>query len=161
MGGGESHNSNVARMGQQYDIIGNLLPKSVNPHTYLTPIADKGNEYLGKVTKPVNKFNTMITPGKAYLDDNVPILKAWNQTVENRPIDAAAIAAASIFGGGALMGGGGIAGMGSTGATSATGLTGAGSSGGLSSILGGMSTMQKARLANSLLNYAQQQGTRR
>ena len=101
-GGGDSHHSNVVDIGEMFDPTSWFLPKAINPHTYAKPVATATNEILSPVFKPINQFHTAITPGKSWLDEKVPLLKAWNDTVENRPADALGIAAATVFGGGAL-----------------------------------------------------------
>lgn len=112
MGGGDGNESFVSRLGEQLDPTSYFMPESINPHTYINPLTDTLNEGLSNISKPLNQFGTMITPGKQWLDEQVPLLQAWNETVENRPIDAAAIAAGTIFSGGALAGAGGGAGAG-------------------------------------------------
>jgi hypothetical protein len=144
LGGGDSHKSNVARLGAGLDPTHYFFKavglKAADPHTYLTPIADKTNGWFSKVSKPVNQFMTKITPGKQYLDDHVPILKSWNQTVENRPVDALGIAASTVFGGGALMGAAGGAGAGA-GAAGAPAASTAGGMGGLGGMAGASSAI--------------------
>lgn len=121
-GGGDSHHSNVADLGAMFDPTSWFLPEEINPHTYAKPVATATNELLSPVFKPINQFHTAITPGKAWLDEKVPLLKAWNDTVENRPADALGIAAATVFGGGALAGAGGAGGasLGAAGDAAAT-----------------------------------------
>ncbi|WAK01875.1 hypothetical protein [Methylobacter sp. YRD-M1] len=116
--GGTSHHSGVADLGETFDPTSHMVkglgaPKWMNPHTYLKPIATKSNELISPVTKTINKFDKSINPFHNYLDKNVPMVRAINETVENRPVDAAAIAAGLFFSGGALagaMGGGAAAG---------------------------------------------------
>ena len=135
IGGGESHKSNIAQYGEDFDptswITEAMGTDFLNPHKYIKPATDKLNEWLGTVTKPINKLNTQIEPGAAMLD-KTEMGHAWNQTIENRPVDAIAMVMAAIFGGGALAGAG-AGGAGAAGAPAASG--GAGAMGGL----GGMS----------------------
>ena len=102
-----SHHSSIADIGEMFDPTSWFAPKAINPHTYAKPIASFTNEVLSPIVKPLNRFGTMITPGKAWIDDQIPLAKKWNDVVENRPLDAAAIAAATYFTGGALAGAGG------------------------------------------------------
>lgn len=134
-GGGNSHKSNIAGLGEMFDPMSWILPDEINPHTYAKPIANWSNEALSKVAKPINQFHTAITPGKQWIDDNVGIAKAWNQTVENRPVDALAVAAATFFSGGAAAG----AGAGGAGATGA-GLGTAGNAAANAALAGGSAT---------------------
>jgi hypothetical protein len=125
IGGGESHKSNITPMGEAFDptswITKGIGADFLNPHKYINPATDKLNEWGSKITGPINRLNTQIEPGAAMLNQT-EIGKQWNETIENRPVDAAAMAMAAIFGGGALMGGGaasGAAPMGMAGSTGA------------------------------------------
>lgn len=140
LGGGESHKSNIAQYGEDFDptswITKGIGADFLNPHKYIKPATNKLNEWIGTVTKPINQLNTKIEPGAAMLNQT-PIGKQWNQTIENRPVDAAAMVLGAIFGGGALMGAGGAAGA--AGAPAASG--GAGAMGGLGGMSGAASAI--------------------
>ena len=115
IGGGESNKSNMSRMGEQFDptswITKGIGADFLNPHKYINPATDTLNKYIGKVTGPINKLNTQIEPGANMLDQT-EIGHNWNQTIENRPVDAAALVMGAIFGGGALAGAGAAGGGG-------------------------------------------------
>ena len=150
MGSGDSNESFVSRLGEQFDPTSYFMPEDLNPHTYINPITDKLNEGLSVIAKPINQFGTMITPGKQWLDDQVPLLQNWNDTVENRPIDAAAIAAGTIFSGGALAGAGGAAGasLGTAGNAAANAALAGGSATGAGAATGaGLGTLGSAGTA--------------
>lgn len=116
LGGGDSHGSNITSIGEMFDPMSYITPEAINPHTYSYDVTTSLNEGLSNVTGPLNQFMTTITPGKEWLDSQVPILQQWNETVENRPVDAAGIVAA-LYGGAAA---GGALGAGAGGASSAT-----------------------------------------
>ncbi|MGZ8270723.1 MAG: hypothetical protein ACXWT5_06030 [Methylophilus sp.] len=140
--GGTSHDSGIAAMGANFDPTHHLFQKTglkaIDPHTYAIPIADKSNKYLSKVVKPVHRLATKVDPLSNYLDKNVGLMHQWNQTVENRPVDAAAIVAATIFSGGALAGAGSGAGAAGAAGTSGATLAAPAASGVAGSSIGGL-----------------------
>ena len=123
------HHSFIADLGEMLDPM-SYLHKGIglgglDVHKYAKPATTWLNEQVSTVSKPINQFMTSITPGKAWLDEEIPIAKWWNDTVENKPIDAAAIAAATVFSGGAgagagAGGGAGASGLGAAGNAAAT-----------------------------------------
>lgn len=129
IGGGESHKSNITPMGEAFDptswITKGVGADFLNPHKYINPATDKLNEWGSKITGPINRLNTQIEPG-ANLLNQTEIGKQWNETIENRPVDAAALVMGAIFGGGALMGAGGAAGGAASAPMGMAGSTGAG-----------------------------------
>lgn len=150
LSGGDSHKSNLTGLGEYFDPTSWFMPEPVNPHTYIKPGTDWLNENLSVISKPVNQFMTTITPGKSWVDDNIGIAQAWNDTVENRPVDAAGIVA-SLFGGGAASGafsGGGAASLGTAGNAAANAALSGGSATGAGAATGaGIGTLGSAGTA--------------
>lgn len=117
--------------------FGDLL-RAADPMTYVpgissvaNPIHDMGdaavtgiNTALSPVISSTNKVLKTITPGVQYMEDNIPMMGNINRFIENKPFDAAALAAATFFSGGAAAGG-------MSGAPAASG--GAGAMGGMAS----------------------------
>ena len=94
--------------------FGDLL-RAADPMTYVpgissvaNPIHDMGdaavtgiNTTLSPVIKATNKVLKTVTPGVQYMEDNIPAMGNVNRFIENKPFDAAALAAATFFSGGA------------------------------------------------------------
>jgi hypothetical protein len=86
-----------------------------NPiHDVATAGISLGNQVLSPIVKTVNKGLETITPGVKWLHENTA-LGGINEFIENKPLDALGIAAATYFSGGAAskaLGGGASTGIG-------------------------------------------------
>jgi len=100
----DPHQSGVARMGRALDPTTYIpgLNQISNPiHSMAESTADASNAALSPVMKGLDKFTETTTPGLKQLRSSVPGMEGITNFVNNKPVDAAAIAAASFFSGGA------------------------------------------------------------
>jgi len=132
LAGGTSHNSNITGIAEMFDPMSYITPDVIDPHTYSYGVTSALNEGLSPITSTANQIGDYITPGKKWLDDQVPLLRAWNDTTSYRPVDAAGIVA-SLYGGGVASGAVGGAGAAAGSATGGT-LGAAGTAAGTSAI---------------------------
>lgn len=112
----------VAELGRTLDPMTHIpgIKEIANPiHDAAQWGADTGNRLLSPVVGAANQVTDFITPGLKQLRRAVPMLENVHQFVQNKPVDAAAIAAATYFSGGAAakafapaMGGAGAGGTG-------------------------------------------------
>jgi len=112
----DPHQSGVARIGRALDPTTYIpgLNQISNPiHTMAEGAADTSNAALSPVMKAADRFTEKTTPGLKQLRSSVPGMEGITNFVNNKPVDAAAIAAATFFSGGAAanaLGGAGAAG---------------------------------------------------
>lgn len=148
--GGTSNRSNIASIGTTLDPM-HYFWKATTGRDYVNEFLEDGTEKLNwgvsKVTKPVNKFFKKGDPFVKSLEKTFgkqQFVEDWNATVENRPIDAAAIAAAVYFGaaGAAGAGGSGAGAGAATAGEAAAPAASAGSTAGAS--VGGMTAAEAA-----------------
>lgn len=158
LGGGNSHTSNIGHLPERFDPMMWVAektgaPKWIAPSYQSGWLADKGNKYLSPITKPINQFHVKYDPVNHYLDKNVGLWHQWNQTVENRPTDAAGIAAAIFFTGGAAAGaagGGAAAGAGAAAGEAGAATTGAALAAPAASSIGGIGGMSAGMGASAI-----------
>jgi hypothetical protein len=148
-------------------VVGQLA-RTFDPMTYIpgvnqvaNPIHDAGsagitaaNKALSPVVGAAQKFTEFTTPGLKQLQDAVPVTKDIDRFVRNKPLDAAAIAAATYFSGGAasgLLGGSGAGAGSSLGAAggAAAGALQSGTFSGIGSVGTGLLGSIKAGLASA------------
>lgn len=145
--GGESNRSNIASLGTKLDPMHYVWEKALGKdyvNRFIEDGTEKLNHYASYVTKPVHKF---VTKGDIFARSlektfgKQQFVEDWNRTVENRPVDAAAIAAAVYFGAAAAAGGSSAgAGAASAGSTAAP----AASAGSTGAAVGGMTGAEAA-----------------
>jgi len=134
MGGGilegnpdNPHESQVTGIAKAFDPTSYILPDEMTGHAYAPQIMEGINTTFSPITGFVEDTLNFTTPGKQWLEGQVPILGQWSDTMRNRPGDAAAIAA-SMYGAGAAagaMGGAGATGAGTGGTLGSAGSTAA------------------------------------
>jgi hypothetical protein len=133
-----AHESGVARLGEMLDPTSHLLKaagmEKYSPHRAGNYLADKTNEYLSPISKPIVDFEVANNPISNWADKNIGFIHGANQLSSNKPGDMAAIIIGSIFSGGAAAGAMGGAGGGATGAAANAGMSAA-SSGAASSAI--------------------------
>lgn len=126
-GMGNKNASGIARLGQMLDPMTYVpgINQTVNPiHEAGIQVADAGNRMLSPVVGAAQKFTEATTPGMRQFQNAVPITKDIDRFVRDKPVDAAAIAAATFFTAGAAtpaLSGAGTGGtLGAAGAGAAT-----------------------------------------
>ena len=129
-GMGNKNASGIARLGQMLDPMTYVpgINQTVNPiHEAGIQVADAGNRMLSPVVGAAQKFTEATTPGMRQFQNAVPITKDIDRFVRDKPVDAAAIAAATFFTAGAATpalsgaGGAGAVGAGTGGTLGAAG----------------------------------------
>jgi hypothetical protein len=142
----DKNQSGIARLGQMLDPSTYIpgINQITNPiHQGAEQIADSSNRALSPIVGAAQKFTNVITPGMSQLQNAIPTLKNIDTFVRDKPVDAAAIAAATFFSAGAatpyLAGAGtGAAGGLSAGGAAATEGALAGTTAGGAGALGGL-----------------------
>jgi hypothetical protein len=128
------HSSPVAQIARALDPT-TMIPGAqaiANPiHDAATAGIETGNKVLSPVVGAAQKFTEMTTPGLKQVQNAVPITKDIDRFVREKPIDAAGIAAATYFSGGAAGGMFGGAGGAGAGAGSSVGAMGGSAAGAL------------------------------
>jgi hypothetical protein len=126
-GMGNKNASGIARLARTLDPMTYIpgIKEVANPiHNLAEQGADFGNQVLSPVVGAAQKFTELTTPGLKQVQNAVPFVKDIDRFVRDKPVDAAAIAAATFFTAGAatpaLTGAGTGGALGAAGSSAAT-----------------------------------------